>query len=306
MAIICKTNQVVSIDFSKIFTENEHVVGTIGELGLPLLVHTNKAIYKLVVGKGTIEGMGEKYDTYNQITKEFDFSEMYPIYENTWKIVALRSETPLRILTYQMMMEFNSVLHINNYFFQQWQDIVREVKENMKAYETSSAILPPIPLLKELIDGFFVECKDLISHILTLFKLYYLKRKIEERGNPTESKCLEKVKEPEFFSTNRGELIRLFRMLGEIGQTLRAIRNALSHPENYADNSFSLYNVHWENNKTLCSPIIEYRTTYKKKNYQGQIQVLEYTSSTYDSLLTICGSFLNILVQDLNSENKKR
>lgn len=298
MSKVYKTTQLSIMDFSKIFTEGEYIKGTIFEIGLPPLIYTNKAIYKCMSGVGNIENTGEKYDTYNQMTKEFDFSDEHPIFQNTWKIVAFQPKKELKILTYQMMVKLNSILYMKNYFFEHWITIRNQVNRNIKAYEYSSTLLPQIPMLKETLDGFFVEGKDLISYILTLFKLYYLNKDIKDT-NPNESNCLEEIKKETFFSQNKKVLIIIFQQLNEIALTLRTIRNAISHPENYKDNYFCLYNVHWENNKNLASPIIEYKAKY----CQGQISVLEYVDTTYNSLLKICGSFLNILIQDVDVPN---
>lgn len=290
-----ETTELSILDFSKIFTEGETFDGFLMEEGLPPLIFSNKAVYKHVAGKGIMKNTGEKYDTYNQITKEFDFSGGHPIWQNTYRIIGSRPEKELKILTYHIISEFSSIFHINNYLLAQWDAITKQVTENIQSYENSSALLPQIPLLKETIDGFFAECKNLISHMLTLFKLYYLKEAITT-DNLSESDCLLKIKNDTLISKDKIKLTNIFEELKKLCETLRAIRNAISHPENYKDNYFLLYNVHWENNKTLCPPVIEYRA----KKMAGQISVLDYTNATYYSLLKICGSFLSVLVKDLS------
>lgn len=289
-----KTTEVSLMDFSKIFKGDEHFTGIIQEVGLPMLFTTNKAMYKCVSGKGIIEDTGEKYDTYDQITREFDFSGDHPIWQNTYKIIGTRPERELQILTYHIVSELSSIMHINSYFNEQWENIKSQVSQNIEAYKASSALLPEIPMLKEHLDGFFVECKNLISHLLTIFKLYYQGKTIIA-NNPKVEKCLEEIKKDTLKSKNKNELINIFERLKKIGKTVRAVRNAISHPENYKENFFLLYNVHWENNRILFSPIIEYKTVEEA----GQLNVLDFTNETYTSLLEICGSFFNALVQDM-------
>lgn len=294
MSQVFKTTEVAVMDFSKIFTEGEYFTGILQEVGLPQLFFTNKAIYKCVPGKGVIIDTGMKYNTYDQITKEFDFSYEHPIWQNTYRVIGARSEKELKILTYHIVCEFSSILHIGNYFFNQWENIIHLVNQNIKDYESSSAILPEIPMLKENLDGFFVECKNLVSHMLTIFKLYYLKKNILDK-NPSETMCLTLIKESTFKSKNKDSLNNIFEKLEQVAKIMRAIRNSISHPENYKENLFLLYNVHWENNNVLCPPVIEYKT----RNEAGQISVLDYVSKTYETLLEVCGSFLGILVQDI-------
>lgn len=289
-----KTTEVSIIDFSKIFTGEEHFTGIVQQVGLPMLFSTNKAMYKCVVGKGIICDTGEKYDTYDQITKEFDFSTDHPIWKNTYMIVGSRPEKELQILTYHVASGLSSIMHTNSYLFAQWNSITKYVTENIQSYKTSSVLLPEIPLLKEIIDGFFAESKNLISHILTIFKLYYLKKSITEK-NLEEDNCLAEINKVSFISKDKENLIRAFEKLSEIGNIIRAVRNAISHIEDYKQNSFLLYNVHWENHKTLCPPIIE----YKNKGNVGQIDALGFINETYVSLLDICGLFFGVLVQDM-------
>lgn len=84
---------------------------------------------------------------------------------------------------------------------------------------------------------------------------------------------------------------------------MRAMRNALNHPENYKENLFLLYDIHWGNNKILRSPIIEYKSKVDNNMLQGQENILEYFNNEYYFLLDIVGKFINTLVVDLDTNS---
>lgn len=54
-----KSESVQLIDMSKIFSSEEIIVGMISEVGLPILILTNKAIYRWMFGKGIVVETGE-------------------------------------------------------------------------------------------------------------------------------------------------------------------------------------------------------------------------------------------------------
>lgn len=304
MSQIFKTIQAQIIDFSQITNNEEKIIDMITEKGIPALCITNKSIYKISLGQGIIEGTNEIYDTYNQITKEFDFSITHPIFKNSYGIVNKRSEQELKILVYNIMLELTSMSKINVYIEDQWSKIYKDVYQNIGQYKTSSTILPSLPFLKENVDGFFVECKNTVSYLLTIFKIYYQKTSLIAK-NPTCIKCIKDISNKNFNSTNKDELIRIFQDLDKLCSKMRAIRNAINHPENYAENIFLLYDVHWENNKTLCPPLLEYKSKIEKVFYQGQEDIIKYFKHTYSNLLNITGNFLNILIEDIDSKTKK-
>lgn len=299
-----KSTQVQIMNLANIFSDGERIVNMVGEEGLPPLTITNKAIYKNLFGKGVIEETKENYDTYNHVTKEFDFSIGNPIFDNTFGLVINRKEEELKILTYSIMHELASISKINNYLNNQWQNICESVNQNIKGYEYNVRILPNIPFLKENVDGFFVEYKNMVTYILTIFKIYYQHKTIIAR-NPYCKDCLKEIKNKNFFSINKDLLHNIFQELDAHCTKMRAMRNALNHPENYKDNLFLLYDVHWGNNKVLCQPIIEYKSKLDNGNtFQGHENVLEYFNSEYSFLLEIVGKFINTLIVDLNMKHK--
>lgn len=300
MSQIIKYTQVQTIDFSKIMEIGENLIGIIAVEELPSLVITDKFIYKILFGKGTIMQTGENYNTYQQITKEFDFSVNHPIFKNSLGIVQKREEKELKILAYAIMEELSSILKVKNYVGEQWKQIYRDVFLNIEKYETTSQLLPQIPFLKESVDGFFVECKNIVSYILTLFKIYYEGKTIIAKSSSCED-CLKYINTSEFNSINKQEIRKLFKDLKCLSDTLRAIRNAINHPENFRENKFLLYNVHWGNNKKLCPPFFEYQSIIDKKPKKGPEDVIVYFNNTYTSLLEIVGNFLNILINDLDN-----
>lgn len=85
---------------------------------------------------------------------------------------------------------------------------------------------------------------------------------------------------------------------------MRAMRNALNHPENYEENLFLLYDIHWGNNKILYPPIIEYQSKVDNNMLQGQENVIEYFNNEYSFLLEIVGKFINTLIVDLDMQHK--
>lgn len=297
-----KSTQVQIMDLGRIFSSDEYIVSIIGEVGLPQLTITNKAIYKNLFGKGIIEETMEIYDTYNQVTKEFDFSIGSPIFDNTLGLVRNRNEKELKILSYNIMHELASVSKINNYLNMQWQNICENVNQNIKDYEDGVRILPSIPFLKESVDGFFVEYKNMVSYILTIFKIYYQHKTIIA-DNPSCYKCLQNIRNKMFISANKDILSDIFQKLNKHFSRMRAMRNALNHPENYKENLFLLYDIHWGNNKILCSPIIEYKSKVDNNMLQGQENILEYFNNEYYFLLDIVGKFINTLVVDLDTNS---
>lgn len=297
-----RSTQVQIMDLGSVFSSDEYIIKIIGEVGLPPLTITNKAIYKILFGKGVVEETKEIYDTYNQVTKEFDFSIGNPIFDNTLGLVINRKEKELKILTYSIMHELSSISKISNYLNNQWQNICESVNQNIKEYEYNVRILPNIPFLKESVDGFFVEYKNIVSYILTIFKIYYQHKTIEA-DNPYCSECLKEIKNKTFFSVNKDLLYNIFQKLDSHCAKMRAMRNALNHPENYKENLFLLYDIHWGNNKILCPPIMEYTSKLGNNTFQGQENVLEYFNSEYSFLLEIFGKFINTLVIDLDASS---
>lgn len=289
-----KSESVQLIDMSKIFSSEEIIVGMISEVGLPILILTNKAIYRWMFGKGIVVETGEKYNTYQQITKEFDFSPDHPLFQNTYGIAQKTNNTLLKIFAYDIMSKLSSLLKITEFLFFQWNIIENEVNKDIKNYETTPKTLPLIPLLKENVDAYFVECKNIISDILTMFKIYFQRKTINSRNIGT-LKCLNIIKK----ENNPPETIKLFQTLNEIDTKVRAIRNAISHPENYKENIFFLYNVYWGNHNVLSQPFFEYQSTIEKKLQRGQEELIPYFKKTYESLLDISGSFMKETIKHI-------
>ena len=294
------STQVQIMDLSPIMEAEERIIGIIGEEGLPPLVITNKFIYKILFGKGIIMETGEVYETYNQTTKEFDFSINHPIFKNSFGIVQCRAEKELKILTYSIMEELASILKIKNYIEEQWEKISSDVFHNIEKFEVSSQCLPLIPFLKESVDGFFVECKNILSYILTLFKIYYQKKTIIAR-NPYCNDCLKDINKPKFHSIDKNGLQKVFNNLQSFSDEMRAIRNAINHPENFKENKFLLYNVYWGNHKKLCPPLFEYQSMIDKNIKKGEKDVIVYFDNAYVMFLNIVGNFLKILIKDIDN-----
>lgn len=280
------TNQVNVMDLSRIIDKKEYIVDLIAEVGLPLIVVTNKKMYKMLLGQGIVVETGEPHNAHNQVVEAFDFSVDHPIFKSTYQIVKQSEKAELKILTYSIMEKLYSILKIRNYLQENWDEMHQAFLANRKDYDELRKILPQIPLLKEYFDAFCAETKDAISFILTLFKIYCMHCDILDDAVNVD-KCIKFIEEHSL--SNQRDV---FYSLQQINIQFRALRNAMTHPENYKVNMFRIWNVFLNADDQLSPPLCE----YKSKDGEGTIYVLEYIHHIYESLLSISNEFLNTLV----------
>ena len=286
MTVTLATDKVSVMNLSQIFSKEEHIIGMITEEGLPPIIITNKKMYKMVLGNGIIVETGERGVASNQVVEVFNFSVDHPIFQSTYKVVQHNNKQELKILSYAIMEEFNSILNIYNYLYDNWEKINISFSTNRSEYESLSKTLPQIPFLKEYFDAFFTETKDIISYLLTLFKIYYTHNNTKYKKSGVKD-CIDFIKDNDL--TN---LKDIFEKLRDVSTLVLGARNAIVHPENHKENKFLLYNVYLNSDNVLMPPCFE----YKSKDGSGEYDVLEYIDFVYKSLLDISKQFLTTLV----------
>lgn len=280
------TNQVNVMDLSRIIDKEEYIVDLIAEVGLPPIVVTNKKMYKMLLGQGIVVETGKPYNAHNQVVEAFDFSVDHPIFKSTYQIVKQSEKAELKILTYSIMEKLYSILKIRNYLRENWDEMHQAFLANRKDYDELRKTLPQIPLLKEYFDAFCAETKEVISFVLTLFKIYCMHHDITHSSVRVQD-CIKFIEEH-----NLTHQKTIFNVLQQIDMLFRALRNAMTHPENYKDNLFVMWNIFLNADDQLSPPLCE----YKSKDGEGTIYVLEYIHHIYKSLLSISNEFLNTLV----------
>ena len=286
MTVTLATDKVSVMNLSQIFSKEEHIIGMITEEGLPPIIITNKKMYKMVLGNGIIVETGERGVASNQVVEVFNFSVDHPIFQSTYKVVQHNNKQELKILSYAIMEEFNSILNIYNYLYDNWEKINISFSTNRSEYESLSKTLPQIPFLKEYFDAFFTETKDIISYLLTLFKIYYTHNNTKYKKSGVKD-CIDFIKD-----TDLTHLKDIFEKLRDVSTLVLGARNAIVHPENHKENKFLLYNVYLNSDNVLMPPCFE----YKSKDGSGEYDVLEYIDFVYKSLLDISKQFLTTLV----------
>ena len=286
MTVALVTDKVSMMDLSNILEEGECIIDIIKGENFPRIIITNKKMYKMVLGNGIIVETGERSVASNQVVEVFNFSVDHPIFQSTYKVVQHNNKQELKILSYAIMEEFNSILNIYNYLYDNWEKINISFSTNRSEYESLSKMLPQVPFLKEYFDAFFTETKDIISYLLTLFKIYYThnNKKYEKSGVKD---CIDFIKDNDL--TN---LKDIFEKLRDVSTLVLGARNAIVHPENHKKNKFLLYNVYLNSDNVLMPPCFEYKSKYGS----GEYNVLEYIDFVYKSLLDISKQFLITLV----------
>ena len=157
MPDVIVTDRVCTMELSKVFSEGEYIVQTIAEVGIPPVIITNKKIYKTLFGSGINIKTGKRYDIPTQVVEVFNFSVDHPIFQSTYKVVQHNNKQELKILSYAIMEEFNSILNIYNYLYDNWEKINISFSTNRSEYESLSKTLPQIPFLKEYFDAFLLK-----------------------------------------------------------------------------------------------------------------------------------------------------